>query len=645
MTGSRSLSKEKSARAVPAGAACKQDSCLKRNAANFFIVRVKKILFTLAVMSTFSFPNPHAYGQNLPSSDVPAAQTAKKSANSELLNLITLADLTLYKNPQDVSAAAKRMLGKTDIITDEKLQITVRLSLAEAAAEPERFPEIRARHFKKVSERFTDIADEARKDKNYRAALNAAQIAARANPKNLRARLILSSLVDAYGGDTATAIKLMHAGLKFIDLDAPVTYSYFSKYFELLSDMQQDNVAADQAQKILKSNAVPADTRRIVALAGAFAQYNRGNYTAALDLIARENLAESVQGRILKARCFFADGRRDAAIDLLRESVSQFPSDKREPIFNQLSRFFSESGDFASVLDVSRRQLEENANALGPRLRMLFAYKKLGNDAAFSAELERVFADFSLSQGALVALANFAAEQGSPELALRCMSTARERNFDTSLFVAAVVEALVAAKRPVEAIDAYSQATSANAQIFDEFQTVISAVLASAYAEAASAETSPEKAAPLREHSELLLSQFLENPAVRPENALAAIRHFRRIGRNDIASRIATASLKRFPWHSQIRADWISLQLADADALSQLNLPAEVRVLAEMRRPEPAIWHEILAWLDKNDAANAAGNISFASGDDSGWGAALDSSAVSAEESAALRALVTPLAK
>lgn len=562
-------------------------------------------------MSIFSFPNPQTYGQNLPSAAVPAAQPQQNSANGELLNLITLADLTLYKNPSDVSAAAKRLLGKTDLISDEKLQIAVRLSLAEIAAEPERFPEIRTKHFKKVSVRFADIADEARKNKNYRTALNAAQIAAKADPKNMRARLILASLVDAYGGDTATAIKLMHAGLKFIDLDADITYSYFSKYFELLSDMQQDNVAADQAQKILKSTAVPADTRRIVALAGAFAQYNRGDYAAANELIAREQLADGVQGRILQARCKFAAGDRAGAIALLSESIAQFPSDKREPIFNQLSRFYSETGDFSAVLDVSRRQLEENASALGPRLRRLFAYKKLGRETEFAAELERVFEDFSLSQGALVALANFAAEQGSPELAMRCMSTARERNFDTALFVASVVESLVAAKRPAEAIDAYLQATTANAQIFDEFQSVISAVLASAYAEAAALETDAAKSAPLREHSELLLTQFLENREVSPENALAAVRHFRRIGRDDIAERIATAELKRFPWHSQLRADWLSLQLS-AGTAAKINLLAEARVLAEMRRPNTAIWREILDWLAKNpDAvpADAAAKI------------------------------------
>ena len=121
-------------------------------------------------MSTFSFPSPESYGQDLSAApSIPAGQ-AQTSANGELLNLITLADLTLYKNPRDVAAAAKRLLEKTDVIADDKLRMSVRLSLAEASAEPERFPEIRARHFKKISARFTDIADEARKNKNYKTA-------------------------------------------------------------------------------------------------------------------------------------------------------------------------------------------------------------------------------------------------------------------------------------------------------------------------------------------------------------------------------------------------------------------------------------------------------------------------------------------
>lgn len=555
--------------------------------------------------STFSFPDPASYGQSLPAQPrVSERQTAEPSANGELLNLITLADLTLYRNPADVKSAAKRLLGKTDIITDEKLRTSVRLSLAEIIAEPENFPEIRSRHFRKLSLHFTDVADEARKNKNYRTAMNSAQIAAKADPKNGRARLILATLIDAYGGDTPTAVKLLHAGLKFIDLDAPVTPAYFSKYFELLAELQQDYVAAEQAQKILKNPSVPEEPRRIVALAGAFALYNRGQYAESLALIARERLAETAQGRVLKARNLFASGKHGEAETLLSDSIPQFPAEKREPLFNQLSRFFSETGDFNAVLDVAKRQLEENPDVLGPRLRRLFAYKKLGDEKAFAAEQEAIFSQFSSSQSALVALSNFAAEQGMPDLALRCMRTARERSFDMALFVAAAVESLVAANRPAEAIDAYVQITASYPKIFEEIQAVVSAVLASAYAEAAKAEPDPEQSATLSAHSELLLSQFLEDKTVRPENQLAAIRHFRRIGRNDIANRVATAALKTFPWHSQIRADWLSLQLADPESLARISVPAEVRVLAEMRRPEPSIWKEILAWLDAPETAS-----------------------------------------
>ena len=593
-------------------------------------------------MSTFSFPAPESYGQNLPAaSSVPAAQQPA-SANGELLNLITLADLTLYKNPRDVAAAANRLLEKTDIIADDKLRTSVRLSLAEISAEPEKFPEIRTRHFKKISLRFTDIADEARKNKNYKTALNSAQIAAKADPRNMKARLILASLVDAYGGDTPTALKLMHAGLKFIDLDAAVTPDYFSKYFEMLFALQQDFVLSEQATKILKNPNVPAKTRKLVALAGAFALYNRGKYADSLALIARERLDEivagnddAIHGRILKARNLFASGQRAEAVDLLEDSLPQFPAEKRELIYNQLSRFFSESGNYEGVLSVAQRQTEENQASLSPRLSRLFAYKKLGNAEAFDAELATIFELFSTSQGALVALANFAAEQGMPELALRCMDTAQLHHFEAPLFVAAAVESLVAANRPAEAIEAYVQATGADPKVFEEFQTVISAVLASAYAEAAKAETDPAKAEPLRTHCDLLLSQFLENPAVRPENQIAVIRHFRRIGRDDIANRIATAALKKFPWHSQIRADWLSLQLALPDSLARINVPAEIRTLAEMRRPDPKVWKEVLAWLDSAGTPQASG----------GWSAPLDAGTLSAEECAKLRELVAPLSQ
>ena len=126
-----------------------------------------------------------------------------------------------------------------------------------------------------------------------------------------------------------------------------------------------------------------------------------------------------------------------------------------------------------------------------------------------------------------------------------------------------------------------------------------------------------------------------KNPAVRPENQIAVIRHFRRIGRDDIANRIATAALKKFPWHSQIRADWLSLQLALPDSLARINVPAEIRTLAEMRRPDPKVWKEVLAWLDSAGTPQASG----------GWSAPLDAGTLSAEECAKLRELVAPLSQ
>ncbi|MBQ8445892.1 MAG: hypothetical protein IJX22_05870, partial [Opitutales bacterium] len=100
--------------------------------------------------------------------------------------------------------------------------------------------------------------------------------------------------------------------------------------------------------------------------------------------------------------------------------------------------------------------------------------------------------------------------------------------------------------------------------------------------------------------------------------------------------RVATAALKKFPWHSQIRADWLSLQLAAPESLSRLNVPAEIRTLTEMRRPEAKIWREVLAWID------AAGTNAASDG---GWSTPLNAGSLSPAERAELRALVAPLSQ
>ncbi|MCD8298912.1 MAG: hypothetical protein LUD39_04040 [Opitutae bacterium] len=572
-------------------------------------------------MLPFIFPRPDSYGQNVPAQPVPEqAAKATPAAAGDFVNTLILADIALYKRSDDIKKCAARILERAEKINDETLrQITIS-SLQQIIAEPENAEKIRREHLKKVGEYFAATAFAAHDAKRNEDALAAVQIALRCDPANARARLLFANLIEP-----TAALQTLHYGIKFLDLNSEIAPVYFNRYFDALSNLQQDKIAAKQALALLAEKSLPAPVHAAVASHAAMSLFWIGDYAGALKVLDGEKISDSQQGLILKSRCMFELGQRDAAIALLSGSVNKFPPEKRDVILSQLSHFMQNLGDISGALKIADRRVQENPTSPTPYLQRLYLFRKNGEKENFNSELEQIFTVFPSSQTALATLANFAAESGEPAIAKRCVRCAAEHQFGTGIFTAAYIEALVTANDPDTAIQSYIEISKNYPKTFEGIETPVNAILAAAYTRIATPEFTPDEETrkTLLNHAGLLLAQYLEDKTLTPENFISATNLFKRIGADETALKIAEAGLKSFPWHSQIRANAISMRIKlniISGSATRAPLAKEIRALAIMRRPAPEIWQEIAAWLATTNS-------------------------LSAEDAAALKKIVAPLAK
>lgn len=570
---------------------------------------VNKIISLTAAVALLSFvlPNPHSRGQTLP--EQPNAASPETPGNAGIggfLNILFLSEPALCKSPEEIAACAQRLLdGETDKVSDPVLRRKCVFALAKIAENPEKLEEIRAEHLRDLGEHFTETAITAREGKRLEDALAASQIALKCDPANIKARLLFASLIEP-----KKALQTLHYGIKFLKLDSELAPVYFNRYFDTLADLQQDRIAAKQASSLLKME-LPGEVHRAVANHAAISFFWIGDYERSLQILEEENIADTQQGMILKSRCLFELGEISAAVKLLENGLSAFPPEKRDVILSQLSHYHQQLGDWSAALKTADRRIAENPDSATPFLQRLFLYHKTGDKKRFQEELESIFENFSSSQTALLSLANLAAETGRPDIADRCMRRAVEQNIAPGMFVAAEIEAVLTSGDAGKAILDYAEISKANPKLFDAYEKALTVILAAAYARAGTdAETDEEKTR-LREHSQALLSQYLAEPGLTPEEFLSAIGLMRRIKEFESAQKLSEAALAAFPWHSQLRAETISLRIKlnlTEGSADRTALDREIQVLTQMRRPNPKIWQEISDWLatTKSIPANRA---------------------------------------
>ena len=448
------------------------------------------------------------------------------------------------------------------------------------------------RHYRKIEAvRFTDILLPSRWN-NYRVARGNQQIAeakryveerkfmegflfartgVAASPANRDGRLLLVEMLMA-ARRPEDARRTLLEGLRHHAAD-PV---YLKPVLTFLLQRQEDAHVVALAHRFLPTAAPGSDSARLLALGAATAYFFRGDYDQAEDFLrVAPRLAESRDGRLLSAKLEWDRGYRELALVQLRRLAAELPQDAE--VHRELVSHLRQHG----LMDEARRSSLAFQIAFpalpGPRIELLYAYRQAGESARVARETEALLRDFAADPGALLALADFAANAGDVALVRRVANQAAVRGLALEAFAMLTAETLIVARDFQGALDAirgYRADFPAWGRryggLFDSLQT---AALLGLGDDSGAA---------------LFLASFLGQANLRADNLLAVANRFTALGAAEPARRTLLRAVGIDPLNQAALTRLVELEV---ELNAGDDLAVHVQRLVRMRRPSPEILH------------------------------------------------------
>ena len=403
---------------------------------------------------------------------------------------------------------------------------------------------------------------------NYREAFHFVRVGVGASPANTEGRLLLAQFFAVWGR-ADLAQRTLVEGLSHGEDDP----EFLKALFGYLLQGQEDDEVLAISKRLLPAVAENSPRNQLVALAAATALYFRGSYDDAEDLLAGYSLLRTKDGRLLQARIDWDRGARDQALIRLANYASESPGD--DAYYVQLTAFHREARDWADVQRLAILRQLTNPRNPAPQIDLLYAYAETGSREKMRGEVEAIFRDFATDPKVILALGDFAANQGDTELASRVLDHARFHNLGSEGPALMLAESHVVAKRYSEALTLIQQYSRENpewlkrhAAVFNGLQAIASFGLGS------------------RDDCELYLNTFLSQPSLRAENLVAVSGRLLSIGATEPARRVLAAATQADPKNQAAITRLIELDLKSGRVE---DLSANIRRLLTMRRPSPAL--------------------------------------------------------
>lgn len=383
--------------------------------------------------------------------------------------------------------------------------------------------------------------------KKFREAFYHLRVGASMAPRNRDGRMLLAQFYVVWQRPDL-AHKLLAEGLE----DHAGDQDYLQATFSFLLQRQEDYELIQIADRLLASserNGVPDERLRLIATARATAQFFRGNYDAAEDTIREYRIADSIDGRLLAVRVAWARGERESALAALQSMTEELPDN--EQVYAQYTSYLREGGRD----DELRRQavLRQLSYPDRPRARvdLLYLYNKANEDNNLQMSVEDLFRDFGANGEVMLALGDFAANTGRPELARRVYDHCKVAQLPWDGAALMTVEAYVVAKRYREALEACTGLQKENPEWGKRFYSVFNGLQAIANFGLSDVEA-----------AELFLSNFLAQSGVRAENLVAVSNRLLSVGADDQARLVLAQAVRADPLNQTALTGLIRLDLA-----------------------------------------------------------------------------------
>lgn len=399
------------------------------------------------------------------------------------------------------------------------------------------------------------------------------------SPANIEGRMLLADFHNARGRPDVAA-KLLREGLPYgrDDMD------YLRTTFRLLIANQEDGKVQEIAEELLPDEAVVTPLNQITALAAATAQFHRGGYDQAEDLLVRYELTENPEGRILLARLDWERGRKQAALDRLQALSDQFTD--QEEVYMLLTHYYRELGDHAKAHSYAVMRQINNPLAAAPRIALLHSHHQMGNDEKAERQADRLLSDFSNDRAALVQLGEFAANIGDVELSRRVFRAADKGGFPLDVPAILLAEAHLEADEFQEAID-FLEAHAERHENFEENHApTVAGIYTVAYLGLGN-----------QDDGEMHLRRFLNARNLRAETYLLTSRRMMEVTNReeaDLARRVLVHAHRTDPQNQAALAELIRI---DLEAGRTEDLVTNIPKLLTMRKPPRQLLQDSLSLL------------------------------------------------
>lgn len=511
-----------------------------------------------------------------------------------------LTGISRCKTDADIVSFARETYSRAEKLGDPSLRRIVRFTLAKLEDRPGEARDIMKAHLKSVGERFYAAAKASFDANDAKSAMESIQVAVRCAPEHVKARFLFAHLLHLTG-DTANAVKTLRAGLAHVEATSPDATGYLDRYFQLLEANEGDAEVIAQAGTLLMKPGFPEAAREMLAMHLATSLTFTGRDEDAVKVIRANNLGKRVQGRLLEARALFDGRKTEAAVSLLENSLDDFRGLERDALLSQLQRFFNDLGRDERALAVARQRIDEIPGRSAPRVHRLWIYRRRGDDATLRKEAASILKDHKDDQGALIGMANLAADAGYVGLADDCFRVAQTTDFDRQLFALLTLEARVNSHAYRDAILMYESFVSANKDFFKGQSASIGALLAAANFGLGDSGS--------KDIAERRLKEFLDAKGLRPEHYVSTGRLLRRAGAQGYALRVLAKGHAAYPWNNQLHADYVEARIATGDTTASPSIADELLAVAKGRRVHPKLWAAAARWIDAGGKTQPADKL------------------------------------
>lgn len=349
---------------------------------------------------------------------------------------------------------------------------------------------------------------------------------------------------------------------------------YLRTSLDFLLQFQFDSELALACDDLLQRKLAPSERRLVTHFAATLAFY-RGNYDRTETLLRREGLEDAPESTLLLARADLERGYAELALLRLQDLIQRdLASDATYVLLAQARR---QLGQLAELERNATLRLANAPLSYAPRLEFLLLRHEQRDEAALTREVASYVQHFASDQNALLALADFAAQTGRPDLTREVQRTFATRGWPADTVTLLLAEAQIAAQRYADGL-----ATLATAARLDpDGAKRLASVHDSLRAVALFGLNRPDEA---RLHLDHLLAQT----NLRAENLRVVAQRLVALGRAAAARAVLLRATELDPLNQLSLTELVRL---DAIGGHFDTLPAHARRLMGMRKPS----REVLA--------------------------------------------------